>query len=226
MLLIAHRGASGHEPENTLKAFKKALSLGADMIELDVRVSRDGFVVVMHDKHVDRITNGKGQVNTLTLQELRQLDAGDGEKIPTFEEVLDLIHGRSKINIDLKDDLAVPITLQLIEKYVEKKVFSYDDFLISAFKPSILWKIKQRNKYIQICFNFVAFQPIFLALSKIMRMKYIKPQKRLITPEFIHIAHTLGFQVLAWTINTREDVEKMQAYHVDGIITDYPDILQ
>lgn len=225
MLRIAHRGASGYEPENTLKSFQKALALGAEMVELDVRVSKDGFVVVIHDKRVDRITNGQGKVNTLTLRELQQLDAGDGQKISTLDEVLGLVKGRAKINIDLKEDAAVPLTLQLIEKYVEKKQFFYEDFLISAFKPSILKKIKNKNKYIEVCFNFVAFQPFFLILSKFMRMKYIKPQKRLITPEFVHIAHTLGFLVLAWTINTKEDVEKMRMCHVDGIITDYPDIL-
>lgn len=225
MLRVAHRGASGYEPENTLKSFKKALSLGADMLELDVRVSKDGFIVVIHDKKVDRITNGQGKVNTLTLHELQQLDAGSGQTISTLDEVLDLVQGKAKINIDLKEDKAVPLTLQLIEKYVTKKLFSYDDFLISAFKPSILRSIKKQNKYVGVCFNFITLQPFFLILSKLMGMKYIKPQKRLITPEFVHIAHTLGFLVLAWTINSKEDVEKMRSCHVDGIITDYPDIL-
>lgn len=224
MLRIAHRGASGYEPENTIRAFEKAIALHADMLELDVRVSKDGFVVVIHDKKVDRITDGKGKVNTLTLHELKHLDAGDGQSISTLDEVLKAINGRAKINIDLKEDDAVPIMLQLIEKYVKEKMYTYEDFLISAFKPSILWSIKKRNHRIPCCFNFVTFPPFFLILSKIMGFSCIKPQKRLITPEFSHIAHSLGFAIYAWTVNKKEDVEKMNMCHVDGIVTDYPDI--
>src|SRR5260221_5656519 len=95
MLRIAHRGASGYEPENTLISFQKALQLGADMLELDVRVSKDGFVVVIHDRKVDRITNGKGKVNTLTLEELKHLDVGSQQTISTLQEVLDLVAGRA-----------------------------------------------------------------------------------------------------------------------------------
>jgi len=224
MLRIAHRGASGYEPENTLRAVEKAISLQADMLELDVRVSKDGFVVVIHDKKVDRITNGKGKVNTLTLEELKHLDAGDKQGISTLDEVLGRIKGRAKINIDLKEDEAVHPTLKLIEKHVRTTDFSFDDFLISAFKPSILWNIKRQNHNLHVCFNFVAFPPFFLILSKLMGLTYIKPQKRLITPEFTHIAHSFGFLILAWTINTKEDVERMRMCHVDGIVTDYPDI--
>ena len=225
MLRIAHRGASGYEPENTLLAFKRAVALKADMIELDVRVSKDGFVVIIHDKKVDRITDGQGRVNTLTLDELKHLDVGDGQTISTLEEVLESVKGKVKINIDLKEDQAVPGVVQLIQKYVKKKFFVYDDFLISAFKPTILWKIQKMDHCIPVCFNFVAFPPFFLILSKIMGLSYIKPQKRLITPEFSHIAHSMGFQILVWTINTKEDAEKMSMCHVDGIVTDYPDIL-
>jgi len=224
MLRIAHRGASGYEPENTLQAFEKAIRLGADMIELDVRVSSDGFVVVIHDKKVDRITDGTGKVSTLTLEELKRLDAGSRQTIATLDEVLRKIQGRAKINIDLKEDQAVPATIQLIEKYVKEKMYAFDDFLISAFKPSILLRIKKQNWHIPVCFNFITFPPFFLIFSKLMGLSYIKPQKRLITPEFAHIAHSMGFKILAWTINTKEDVEKMRMCHVDGIVTDYPDI--
>lgn len=224
MLRIAHRGASGYEPENTLRSFEKAISLRADMLELDVRVSKDGFVVVIHDKKVDRITDGKGKVSTLTLEELKHLDAGDGQSISTLDEVLERVKGRTKINIDLKEDKAVPATVKIIEKYVRAKFFTFEDFLISAFKPSILLKIKKQNKHIPVCFNFIAFPPFFLIMSKFMGLSCIKPQKRLITPEFTHIAHSLGFLIYAWTINTKEDVERMRMCHVDGIVTDYPDI--
>ena len=225
MLRIAHRGASGYEPENTLKSFAKAMTLKADMIELDVRVSKDGFVIVIHDKKVDRISNGKGKVNTLTLNEIKRLDTGSNQTITTLEEALKLVNGRTKINIDLKEDAAVEHTVQLIEKFVAEKIFTYDDFLISAFKPSILLKIKRMDRKIDVCFNFVTFPPFFLIMSKFMGLRYIKPQKRLVTPEFSYIAHKMGFLILPWTINNKEDVRKMRMCHVDGIVTDYPDIL-
>jgi len=225
MLRIAHRGASGYEPENTLVAFERAMDLRADMIELDVRLSKDGFVVVIHDKKVDRVTDGTGKVSTLTLEELKHLDTGSGQTLYTLEEILKKVNGKVKVNIDLKEDRAVDKTVELIEKFVKEKVFTFDDFLISAFKPTILWKIRKRNSKIPVTFNFVAFPPFFLILSKIMGLRYIKPQKRLVTPEFSYISHSMGFLILVWTINTKEDAKKMSAYHVDGIITDYPDIL-
>lgn len=225
MLRIAHRGASGYEVENSLNAFKKAVALKADMVELDVRLSKDGFVVVIHDKKVDRVSDGTGKVNTLTLHELKHLDTGNGQTIYTLEEILNWINGKVKINVDLKEDQAIGKTIELIEKFVEEKRFKYEDFLISAFKPGILWKIKKLNYKIPICFNFVAFPPFFLVLSKFMGMRYIKPQKRLVTPEFSYIAHSMGFLILPWTINSKEDAEKMIMCHVDGIVTDYPDIL-
>src|SRR5690242_11883524 len=92
MQIIGHRGASGYEPENTLASFKEALALGVDMIELDVYVIKTGELVVMHDSTVNRTTNGTGRVEALSLKELRQLDAGAGEKVPLLSEVLDLVN--------------------------------------------------------------------------------------------------------------------------------------
>src|ERR1700691_2371330 len=99
MLVIAHRGASGYEPENTLASFKKALEIGVDGIELDVHLSKDGNVMVIHDSWVNRTTNGIGRVENKTLKELQKLDAGNGEKIPTLQEVLDVINRKVLINI-------------------------------------------------------------------------------------------------------------------------------
>ncbi|MEM3426627.1 MAG: glycerophosphodiester phosphodiesterase family protein, partial [Thermoproteota archaeon] len=100
VLKIGHRGARFYEPENTLRSFRKALELGVDAVELDVRRTRDGELVVIHDAEVDRTTNGKGLVRELTLEEIRRLDAGKGEKIPTLEEALDFLDGRVKILIE------------------------------------------------------------------------------------------------------------------------------
>lgn len=102
MLRIAHRGASGYAPENTLAAFKKALEFDIDVIELDVHLTKDNHLVVIHDKTVNRTTDGKGKVADKTLAELQKLDAGNGEKIPTLQEVLDLVNRKALVSIEIK----------------------------------------------------------------------------------------------------------------------------
>lgn len=111
IMVIAHRGFSGQAPENTLASFQKAVELGSDMIELDVRFSKDGQVVVIHDDTIDRTTNGRGKVADYTLKELKQFDAGSwfapqfsGERIPTLKEVLELVKGKVLVNIEIKDE--------------------------------------------------------------------------------------------------------------------------
>ena len=111
VLVIAHRGFSGAAPENTLAAFKKAMEVDSDMMELDVRFSKDGQVVVMHDDTLDRTTNGRGKVSDYTLKELKQFDAGSwfapqfaGEQIPTLVEVLEFAKGRIPVNFEIKDE--------------------------------------------------------------------------------------------------------------------------
>ncbi|MCA1553294.1 MAG: glycerophosphodiester phosphodiesterase, partial [Chloroflexi bacterium] len=100
-LNIAHRGASAHAPENTLLAFQRAIELGADLSELDLHLSKDGALIVMHDHTVERTTNGHGAIANLTLAELKQLDAGDGERVSTLPEVIDLVRGRSGLYLEL-----------------------------------------------------------------------------------------------------------------------------
>ena len=103
-LKIGHRGACGYEPENTLRSFKKALDLGVDTIELDVHKTKDEATVVIHDEKVDKTTNGTGFVADKSLEEIKKLDAGKGEKIPTLEEVLDLVNRKAQVNIELKGE--------------------------------------------------------------------------------------------------------------------------
>lgn len=223
MLRIAHRGASGHEPENTLAALANALATKPDMLEVDVRLSKDRQVIAMHDAKVDRTTNGKGKVKTLTLKELKNLDAGNGEKIPTLEEILDFVKNRAKINIDLKEKDVIDPMLSVIEIYVKDKKYSYKDFLISAFRPDILKAVQHRNKNIPLALNFAFFPKIFLFLSRTFNLQYIKPHRHVISKNIISIAHEKGWKVLVWTINKPKDIEKMKELGVDGILTDFPD---
>ena len=138
-LIIGHRGMC-NEPENTLKAFKKALDLKVDMVELDVRLAKDKIPVVMHDEDVDRTTNGRGKGNEMTLMELKKLDAGDGEKIPTLQEVIDLVKGKSKLIIEIKTYAAIKPVAKLIKKnqIVDSTIITSFGHLISKiFKKAV-----------------------------------------------------------------------------------------
>lgn len=116
---VGHRGAAGHEPENTLRSFRRAMELGADMVELDVHLCGSGELVVIHDETVDRTTDGTGEVAKMTLDEMRALDAGKGERIPTLQEVIDLATGRMDINIELKGLGTAGPALEHIEDAVD-----------------------------------------------------------------------------------------------------------
>ncbi|MGH7791719.1 MAG: glycerophosphodiester phosphodiesterase, partial [Thermodesulfobacteriota bacterium] len=134
---IAHRGASAYEPENTLRSFKRAMEMGAEMMELDVRFSRDGHLVIIHDKKVDRTTNGRGLVREMTLRELKNLDAGKGEKIPTLEEVFDLGKGTIRYVLELKDRGVEEEVINLVR---DKGLI--EDVFIASFHGDLIKRAK------------------------------------------------------------------------------------
>ena len=140
MLKIAHRGASGYEPENTLRSFRKAIELNSDAIELDVQLTKDHKLVVIHDETVNRTTNGKWKVSELTLKELKKLDAGKGEKIPTLEEVIKVCRNKCKLNIEIKELNSVKKVIEIVvkERFVKQTIIS------SNHKEKPSWKITQK----------------------------------------------------------------------------------
>ena len=138
MLKIAHRGARGYEPENTLKSFQKALDLHADGIELDVHLSSDGHLIVIHDETIDRTTNGKGFVNTFSLAELKTFLIDDQYEIPTLKEVFDLVNKKCLINIELKGLGTADKVAALIEEYIADQNWNYEHFIVSSFDWNLL----------------------------------------------------------------------------------------
>lgn len=222
MLKIAHRGASGYEPENTLAAFKKALELHADMIELDVRICKTGELVVIHDQKVDRTTNGKGKVKDLSLKKLQTLDAGKGEKIPTLEEVLHLVKKRAKININVKDHNALLPTLEIIQKHVEKQDIAIDDLIVSAEKLGIL-ATAYKTSSVTVVPSLYIFPSLMLRFFQRKNPYAIEIYKRVLSKNIVDIAHAFGIQVFVWTVNEPDEIQRMKKMRVDGIITDFPD---
>jgi glycerophosphoryl diester phosphodiesterase len=223
ILKIGHRGACGYEPENTLRSFEKALQLGVDMIELDVRICKSGDLVVIHDDKLERTTNGEGRVSEKWLYDLRKLDAGKGEKIPLLEEVLDLISGKAKVNIELKEENIANYVFEIIEKYIKGDKWSQDDFLISSFHLPALQEFDNLNPDIK-----TGLLTFFLPknLKKIVRkvnIHSVNPSATLINKNFIGDMKKKNTKVFVWTVNNPEDIQKMKLAGVDGIISDYPD---
>ena len=223
LLKIAHRGAKGYEPENTLKAFQKALDLQADGIELDVHLSADGHIIVMHDETIDKMTNGKGAVNTFTLAELKSLLIAEKHEIPTLDEVFDLVDKKCFINIELKNADTSKKVVSLIEKNIAEKGWNYNHFIISSFDWNALQQVHNLNSNIPIGVLTEEDLNTALAFAELIKAKAIHPDFHLLDKEKVYQIQEKGFLVFPWTVNTVEDIQKIKSYNVNGIITDFPD---
>ncbi len=234
--VTAHRGFSGENPENTLAAFRAAIAAGADMVELDVHLTRDNELVVIHDDTLERTTDGKGNVADKTLAELKNLDAGfrynprfAGERIPTLAEVLQLTRGRVRVNIELKKGKkAFPYTMEELADRtlaVVEKAEMLDQVLFSSFDPAAVDRIRERNPRLPIA---VITQKQWATPEEAgggKRYPAINSSFKNINENNVRLARSAGLQVHAWTVNTAADMEKVIALGVDGIITNHPDRL-
>jgi len=220
VLVIAHRGASAYEPENTLRSVKKALELGADMVEVDVRASRDGHIVVMHDPTVDRTTNGKGFIKDMTLKELKKLNAGLEETIPTLQEVAEMIRGKAHLVVEIKVPEIERKILQIIkESELDRQV------LITSFYHPILKRVKKLEPTIWTGV-IVASRPIRAAqLALDANSNVLFPKHVYVDPQMVKEAHEHNLAVYPWTVDTLNEIEPLIKMGVDGIVTNKPDVL-
>jgi glycerophosphoryl diester phosphodiesterase len=219
MLRIGHRGARAYEPENTLRSFKKALEIGVDAVELDVRKTRDNQLVVIHDLDVKKTTNGKGLVNELTLKEIQGFSTEKGEKIPTLKEALDFLDKKVKILIELKETGIEEKVLALVrENGLQKNV------VIVSFLEDALRKVRELDKDVEMGLIYATHKnPIKAALE--LKAQYLVAFYRFTHTANIQRAHENGLKVIVWTINTPEEVAEYVKKGVDGIASDKPDIL-
>jgi glycerophosphoryl diester phosphodiesterase len=223
MLKIGHRGAKGYAPENTLLSFQKAIEMGVDGIELDVHLSADGEIMVIHDATIDRTTNGQGIVNSLSLRELKSFRIEKEHEIPTLIEVLNLVNKRCIINIELKGKgTAIPV-VALIEKYVLEKNWQYPHFLISSFDWVSLLDIHLAKPVIPLGVLTEYDVDLAFAFAKYIQAQSIHSYFHLLSKEKTAKMQEEGLQVIAWTVNEEEDIQKIKSFHINGIITDYPD---
>ena len=223
MLKIGHRGARGYEAENTLSSFEKAIDLKVDGIELDVHLSADGELMVIHDETIDRTTNGKGFVNQMSCSELQKFKIEDQQYIPTLEEVLNLVNRRCWVNIELKSYETVPKVIEIIEKYIHNKNWTYTDFIVSSFDWNALKELKSRNPKIPIGVLTEEDWEETIAFAKGIQAKSIHPDVKLLNAENTQILQQNGFEVFPWTVNEKTDITKMKSFNVNGIISDFPD---
>jgi glycerophosphoryl diester phosphodiesterase len=223
MLKIAHRGAKAYEPENTLQAFQKALNLNSDGIELDVHLSADGHIIVMHDETIDKMTNGKGNINTYTLSELKSFLVADKHQIPTLNEVFDLVNKKCFINVELKNADTSKHVVSLIEEYINTKDWNYDHFIISSFDWNALKVVHKLNSNIPIGVLTEENLATALAFAELIKAKAIHPDFQLLNEAKVSKIQEKGFLVFPWTVNSEEDIQKVKSYHVNGIISDNPD---
>ena len=221
VLIIAHRGASGYEPENTLRSVKKALGLGADMVEVDVHVSRDGYMVGIHDARLERTTNGKGYVKDMTLKELKKLDAGLGEQIPTLEEVIQLVKGKAQLVVEMK----VPRTEERVLQEIEENGLE-NEALITSFYHPVIRRVKELNPNVQagVIIASRPVKPVQLAIDA--NANALFPKYTFVDQQMVLVAHKNNLAVYPWTMDTLSEINPLIEMGVDGIVTNKPDILK
>ena len=224
LICFAHRGASGHEPENTLSAVEKAIELGADWIEVDV-YAVEGELIVIHDERLERTTNGAGYVRDKSLAYLRSRDAGRGQRIPTLREILDSIDGRAGINIELKGPKTASLAVSLIEGYVRERQWNYDQFIASSFDHHQLRKVRKLNPSIRIGILIDSPRRHYAIFARRYRAYSVHVQINLASARFIRHAQERGLKVFVYTVNNLEDIDRLQAMGVDGIFTDFPELV-
>lgn len=225
ILKIGHRGAKAHVAENTLASFQYALDIGVNGLELDVHVCSTGELVVIHDFTVDRTTNGSGEVHKMTLAELKALTVEGEYKIPTLEEVLELVGKKCFLNIELKGrHTAVPVS-ELMERYIAEKGFTYNDFIVSSFQREELMVMHDMNPSIHLGILTQASVTQAWRWAEEFSAKAIHPHFSLLTESNVKKAQQAGYKVYTWTVNETEDIERMKLYEVDGIMSDYPERL-
>lgn len=224
-LKIAHRGASGYEPENTIRSFKKALTYSIDMIELDVRVCKSGELVVIHDDKVNRVTNGIGYVADMTFAELKKLDAGNGQAIPTIQETLNFIDRRIPVNIELKHKGTAKPVAECIKYYIENRNWLTNMFLVSSFDHYELKVFKSLYPEIRTSAIITGIPIGYTEFATKVDAYSVQIDIQFINQNYIDDAHERGLKVFAYTVNHEEDIKKICNMGVDGIISNYPDKL-
>lgn len=217
-LTVGHRGVMGVEPENTLRSFIRAEREGLDQIELDLHLSKDGALVVMHDRRVDRTTDGSGAIADLTLAELRELDAGLGERVPVFEEVLDAVN--RPLQAEIKDVAAARVLAEVL-----RERNALDRVNVLSFHDEALREVRELlpgARTVLVAEGSLGEEIVERATAVGARL--VSLELRRITLDLVDRCHAAGIDVIAWTVNTPRELALARALGLDGAVTDVPEI--
>lgn len=221
MLCIGHRGAMGHEPENTLLSIRKALSLGVDAVEIDVYNVEDNLVVI-HDRNLSRTTNGTGYLESRSFAYLRSLDAGKGEQIPTLKEVIDTVNKQAVINIELKGSNTARFVVDLIQEYFSQG-WSESDFVVSSFNHDELHQVKSLDPQIKTGMLIYGLPWEYIKTAQKLQVDIVIASLDFATSELIDAVHQHNLPVWIYTVNQPDDINRLRALKVDAIFTNYPE---
>lgn len=241
MLKIGHRGASAYAPENTIASFKKALELNVDMVELDVRVTKDKYPMVIHDNKLRRLTTEYMRLDRLTLAQVKKLKVKDTEDIPTLAEVLDIVDSKVGLNLDLKVKGAAQIVVQTLRDYkidldnvMISSVHPWELKIVEDLEPKITTALIFRSSNASNFWLFMDFLALLLwPISKYYiswvvghaNADYLSINHRLLSKKRVKLFKKRGIKICAWTVNSQKKIDYLKQLGVDGIITNYPDRL-
>ena len=215
--IIGHRGAAAEEPENTLRGFRSALDRGAAGVELDVHLTRDGRLAVIHDETVDRTTNGRGRVKDLTLAELQRLDAGRGERIPALEEVVELVRGRGQLLVELKHPDAAPALLRLCR---ERGLF--EEMRAISFWHPVIKSLKEEEPRLRTGILMVGCPADPGGLARAALTDTLVLNYRYVDRDLADAAHRQGLKVSVWNIDDPKSLGPYLEMNLEAICTNRP----
>jgi glycerophosphoryl diester phosphodiesterase len=221
--VIGHRGCGKGQIENTLRAMREGLAAGADGVEFDVQASRDGQVVVIHDYTLERTTNGTGSVAQHTLAELKRLDAGEGEAIPTLQEVVDELKGHRGVLIDI--EIKVPnIEQKVLETVRRNNIVA--QVILSSFSQSILKAVRSNDREIAtgLLYSHPLEDPVQAAVD--LGANALHPEYTFVSRALVQECHKEHLLINPWTVDEETDMQRMFDLRVDGIITNRPSRLR
>ncbi|MDN3025772.1 glycerophosphodiester phosphodiesterase family protein [Streptomyces sp. S.PB5] len=216
-LTIGHRGVMGLEPENTLRSFVAAQEAGLDVIELDLHLSKDGALVVMHDTDVDRTTDGTGPIAEKTLEELRALDAGRGERVPVFEEVLEAV--RTPLQAEIKD---IAAARALAEVMLKRDLVGRVE--VSSFHDEAVAEITRLVPGVRTALIASRYGTDVVDRAVEAGAATVCLNIRRITLEVVEHARKADLRIIGWVVNTQDQLRLVRALQLDGATTDYPEI--
>lgn len=231
-LLLGHRGASAEAPANTEAAFRRAMEAGADGVELDVHMTRDGHAVVIHDETVDAVTGTSGRIREMTLAEVQQLDAGSyfgpefaGARIPTLDEALDAVGAEAIVNIELK---GTSIAADGLEREIVRVVHAHgmgERVIVSSFNPIRLWRLRRIDRRLPRGMLHGRETPVYvrdLWFLPLVQPDALHPSYRMVDAAYMKRAHQWGVRVNVWTVDEPAQARRLLKLGVDGIITNDP----